>query len=78
MSLGLGGAASAVLIGLAAATGGSALMALPLVAIMPVMAPGLFTAGHRFLNTKAAAPPTCGGIRVTVSVMVLCPPGPVS
>lgn len=56
VSLGLGGVASAVLIGLAAATA----TPLVLLAMVPVMAPGLAAAGHRFLNTKAEAPPTCG------------------
>ena len=62
VSLGLGGVASAVLIGLAAATA----TPLVLLAMVPVMAPGLAAAGHRFLNTKAEAPPTCGCVPLKV------------
>ena len=59
-TLGLIGAA----IGIGVSTGGG-LVAIPLIAIIPVAAPGLVVAGHRFLNTKADAPPPCGGIKVT-------------
>jgi len=68
ISTGGGGLATLGLIGAAIGVGissGGALIAIPLVAILPVMAPGLVVAGHRFLNTKSDAPPTCGGMKVT-------------
>jgi len=67
VSLGAGGVGTAILLGATVAIGatvGGGLVAVPLVAIIPVMAPGLAIAGHRMLNSPAGTGTSCCGVKV--------------
>merc|ERR1719239_1234028 len=65
--MGAGGIGTAVLLGATIGVGvtvGGGLVAVPLVAIIPVMAPGLAIAGHRLLNSPAGTGTSCCGVKV--------------
>jgi len=67
LSMGAGGIGTAVLLGATIGVGvtvGGGLVAVPLVAIIPVMAPGLAIAGHRLLNSPAGTGTSCCGVKV--------------
>jgi len=67
LAMGAGGVGTAILLGATVGIGvgvGGGLVALPLILIIPVMAPGLTMAGHRLLNSPAGTGTSCCGIKV--------------
>ena len=67
----VGGLAGVIGLSTAAAAVGSELV---LIGLPFVVGPGAVMSGHRFLNTSSEDPAPCGGVKITVRIMLFILP----